>query len=111
MNRHGHFEYVKELNLEKPTDEITEVLTHIMRRSGKDSLSAARFFLRKYREGKFMSSSVIVLIINLMVTSHLSGREHTQAAQASIIFRAILASPSDLIAIVFNTSSENTAFN
>ena len=53
MNRNKHFEYVKELDLDKPTDEITEVLSHIMRRSGKDSLSAARFFLRKYREGKF----------------------------------------------------------
>lgn len=53
MNRGSHFEYVNELGLDSPTDEIMEVLSYIGRRSGKDTLTAARFFLRKYREGKF----------------------------------------------------------
>ena len=53
LNQTNNFRYVEEIGLEEPTDEITDVLNTISRRSGKDELSAARLFIRKYREGKF----------------------------------------------------------
>lgn len=53
LNQRRNFSYVTELGLDSPTDNILDVLNHVASRSGKDTLYASRFMLRKYREGKF----------------------------------------------------------
>ena len=52
LNQMGNFLYVETCGLRGPTDDATEVVEAIVKRFGKDPLTACRFFLKLYREGK-----------------------------------------------------------
>ena len=53
LNEKHNFSYVEQVGLSEPTDDVDELIGSMMRRFGQDSLSAARKFLKMYREGKF----------------------------------------------------------
>ena len=53
LNQRGIFSYVDALGLKEPTDSLKELITGICNKFKKDELSAARLFIRFYREGKF----------------------------------------------------------
>lgn len=53
LNRRRNYSYVPVLGIGKPTDNLSVLLTLMCSKYKKDELSAARMFIRLYREGKF----------------------------------------------------------
>ena len=53
LNQRGNFSYVDVLGLKEPTDSLKELIMGICNKYKKDELSAARLFIRFYREGKY----------------------------------------------------------
>lgn len=53
LNQRKNWSYVQKLGITEPTDSLNQLIKEIMTHYKKDELTAARLFIRFYREGRF----------------------------------------------------------